>query len=37
MWNLWKRIEGHAGFWWGDLRDRGHLEDLGTDYRTILQ
>jgi len=21
----------HTGFWWGDLRKRDHLEDLGVD------
>jgi len=26
----------HIGFWWGDLMERGHLEDLGVDGR-ILQ
>ena len=24
-------------FWWGDLRERGHLEDLGIDCRVILR
>ena len=23
----------HAWFWWGDLSERGHLEDLGIDGR----
>jgi len=23
-------------FWWGNLRERDHLEDLGTDGRIIL-
>jgi len=23
--------EVHAGFWWGDMGERGHLEDLGVD------
>ena len=27
----------HTGFWWGDLRERGHLEDLGVDGRLILK
>ena len=26
----------HTGFWWGNLRDRDHLEDLGVDGRIIL-
>jgi len=25
------REEGHTGFWWGNLRKRGHLEELGVD------
>jgi len=25
------------GFWWGGLRERGHLEDLGIDGRIILR
>jgi hypothetical protein len=27
----------HTGFWWGDLREGDHLEDLGADGRIILQ
>jgi hypothetical protein len=29
--------EVHTGSWWGDLRKRGHLEDLGIDGRIILK
>jgi hypothetical protein len=25
----------HIGFWWGNLRKRSHLEDLGVDGRII--
>jgi hypothetical protein len=28
--------EAHTGFWWGNLRDRDHLEDPGIDGRIIL-
>ena len=27
----------HAEFWWGNLKKRGHLEDLGVKGRIILQ
>jgi hypothetical protein len=30
------RGEVHTGFWWGDLRGRDHLEDLGVDGRIKL-
>ena len=30
------RGEVHIGFWWGNLRERGHLEDPGTDRKIIL-
>jgi hypothetical protein len=26
-----------TGFWWGDPRERDHLEDLGIDGRIILK
>jgi hypothetical protein len=26
-----------TGFWWGDLRERDHLEDLDVDGRIILK
>jgi hypothetical protein len=25
------REEVHGGFWWGKVRERGHLEDLGIE------
>jgi len=27
----------HTEFWWGDLRKRDHLEDLGVDWIIILE
>ena len=32
---LWGREEVHIGFWWGNLRERDHLEDQGVDRRII--
>jgi len=31
------RGEVHTGFWWGNLRERDHLEDPGVDGRIILR
>jgi hypothetical protein len=25
------------GFWWGDVKERGHLEDLNIDERIIIK
>jgi hypothetical protein len=27
----------HTGFWWGKLREKHHLEDLGIHGRIILK
>jgi len=32
MWHIWGRGEVHAGFWWGDLRERY----LSIDGRIII-
>jgi hypothetical protein len=30
------RVEVYTGFWWGNLRERGHWEDPGIDGRITL-
>jgi hypothetical protein len=37
MWHVWDIKKVHTGFWWGDLRERDHLEDLGVDGTRILK
>jgi hypothetical protein len=37
MQNVWGKREVHTGFWWGDLREGGHLGDPGVNGRTILK
>jgi hypothetical protein len=32
-----ERGEVHTGFWWGDMREGDHLEDLGVNWRIILK
>jgi hypothetical protein len=27
----------HTGFWWGNVKERDHLEDQGVDRRVILK
>jgi hypothetical protein len=34
---VWGRGEVYAVFWWGNLREIGHLEDPGVDGRIILR
>ena len=31
------RGEVDTGFWWGNMRERDHLEDTGVDNRVILK
>jgi len=37
MLRVWGIGEVHAGFWWGNMRERDHLEDPGVDGRIILR
>jgi hypothetical protein len=35
---LLKEAKGNASeFWWGDLKEREHLKELGIDWRKILK
>jgi hypothetical protein len=36
MWHIRRRGEVYTGFWWGNLRERDHLEDPGLDGRIKL-
>jgi hypothetical protein len=36
MWHVWGSGEVHTGLWWGNMRERDHLED-GVDGRIILK
>jgi len=31
------RVEVNTGFWWGNLMETDHLEDLGVDGAIILR
>jgi hypothetical protein len=37
MWLIQGRGEVLTGFWWGNLRERDHLEDEGVDGRMVLK
>jgi hypothetical protein len=37
MWHVWKVEEVHVWFWYGNLEETGHLEDLNVDGRITLQ
>jgi hypothetical protein len=33
----WGRGKVYIGFWWGNIRERDNLKDLGIDGRIILK
>ena len=35
MWRAWRYREAHAGFWWGNVRERDNVEDLGVYVKVI--
>jgi hypothetical protein len=37
MYHVLGRGEMYTGFWWGNPRERNHLEDPGVDGRIILK
>jgi len=36
MWHVWGTGEAHTKFWWGNLRKKDRLEELGVDGRLML-
>jgi len=37
MYHVWGEKRYIQGFWWGNMRERDHLEDRGVDGRIILR
>jgi hypothetical protein len=37
IWHVWGTGEVYTGFWWENLRERDHLENLGVDGRITLK
>jgi len=36
IWHVWGSGEVNIGVWWGNLRERDHLEGLGVNGRIIM-
>jgi hypothetical protein len=34
-WHILGRTEMHAGFWWGNMKETDHFEDIGKDKKII--
>jgi len=37
MWHVWETGEVYTGFWWGELRERDNLQELGVDGTIIIK
>jgi hypothetical protein len=37
MWPLCRRRKGYRGFWWVNLKEKHHLEDLAVEGRLIIK
>jgi hypothetical protein len=37
MWHVWEKGEAHTGFWWGNLKERDHVEDMGLEWKIIFK
>jgi len=37
MWHVCGTGEMRTWFWWGDLRETAHVEDLRVDWKIILK
>jgi hypothetical protein len=37
MWHVWETGQAHSRFWWGNLSERDHLENLGLAGKVILK
>jgi len=37
MWYVWGKREIHTRFWWGNVEERDHLEDIYIDGRRVIK